>query len=358
MGFDVSPDTIGIFGQGTVAAVETFQYRRGLNITGICTQLTWDTLVEACYKLGDRILYFTRPVMKGDDVAELQRRLSALGFDIGKVDGMFGKETANGLAEFQSNVGIHADSVCGYRTVAELARVLLRHSGTELVASVKDRERLRHRPKTLAGTTVFITEGGGLGALVSALKRGISGTSATVLDITHPNESVQASAANTVGADVCLALLLRGPADRASGLSVPQPSHRCVGGVVHAPWHALPPPPSAACLDERLAFPEPLSAGPLTDSLSGSIISYYAGHTYESPGGKRLAELAGQYLKDSLGIDDITIKGMSVPILRETKMPCVLCQIGPPSYVVKFTSVFASALARALTDWAICPVDD
>ncbi|MHB8262163.1 MAG: peptidoglycan-binding protein [Acidimicrobiales bacterium] len=241
--------------------------------------------------------------MKGDDVADLQRQLSALGFDIGKVDGMFGRDTANGLAEFQTNVGLHADSVCGYRTIAELDRVLLCHSGTELVASVKDRERLRHRPKTLAGTTVFIAESGGLNALVSALKRGISDTSATVLEITHPNESVQASSANAVGADVCLALLL-------------------------------------------------------TDSPGGSVISYYAGHTYESPGGKRLAELSGQYLNDSLDIDDITIKGMSVPILRETKMPSVLCQIGPAPYVVKYTSLFASALARALIDWAICPIND
>ncbi len=286
-----------------MAAVEAFQYRRGLDITGICTQLTWDTLVEACYRLGDRILYLAQPLMKGDDIAELQRRLSALGFDIGKVDGMFGKDTANGLAEFQSNVGLHADSVCGYRTLAELDRVLFRHSDTELVASVKDREKLRHRPKTLAKTTVFIANSGGLDVLVSALKRGISDSSATVLQMTHPSGSVQAASANAVGADVCLALLL-------------------------------------------------------TDSPKGTVISYYAGHTYESPGGRRLAELSGQYLKDFLNTNDVTIKGMSVPILRETKMPSILCQIGPASYVVKFTSSFAAALAHALIDWAIRPIVD
>ncbi len=66
---------------------------------------------------------------------------------------------------------------------------------------------------------------------------------------------------------------LRGPADRASGLSVPQPSYSCVGAVVHAIQHALPPPPCSTWLDERLAFPEPLSAGPLTDdSLLNAVI--------------------------------------------------------------------------------------
>ena len=42
---------------------------------------TWSALVEAGRRLGDRFLYRRTPMLRGDDVAELQQRLSALGFD-------------------------------------------------------------------------------------------------------------------------------------------------------------------------------------------------------------------------------------------------------------------------------------
>ena len=64
---------------------------------------TWRALVEAGYRLGDRLLYARVPMMRGDDVAELQRRLDALGFPIGKVDGIFGGDTLAGLLEFQAS---------------------------------------------------------------------------------------------------------------------------------------------------------------------------------------------------------------------------------------------------------------
>ncbi len=85
-----APDPDGIFGAGTKAAVEGFQYRRGLRVDGVCGPQTWAALVEAGLRLGDRFLYLRRPMLRGDDVADLQRRLSALGFDSGRVDGIFG----------------------------------------------------------------------------------------------------------------------------------------------------------------------------------------------------------------------------------------------------------------------------
>ena len=47
--------------------------------------------------LGDRFLYLVAPMLRGDDVAELQQRLSALGFDSGRVDGIFGDLTSAAL---------------------------------------------------------------------------------------------------------------------------------------------------------------------------------------------------------------------------------------------------------------------
>ena len=45
------------------------------------------------------MLYHRIPMMRGDDVAELQARLNSLGFDTGKVDGIFGPDTLAGLLD-------------------------------------------------------------------------------------------------------------------------------------------------------------------------------------------------------------------------------------------------------------------
>jgi len=50
-------------------------------------------------------LWRRTPMLRGDDVAELQQRLGALGFDTGRVDGIFGRQTAEALAEFSATPG-------------------------------------------------------------------------------------------------------------------------------------------------------------------------------------------------------------------------------------------------------------
>ena len=59
-------------------------------MTGRCDELTWTALVEAGWTLGDRLLMITAPNLRGEDVAELQRILARLGFNCGRVDGIFG----------------------------------------------------------------------------------------------------------------------------------------------------------------------------------------------------------------------------------------------------------------------------
>ena len=88
-GFDPGTDTV-TFGEATEAALQRFQASRGLEPAGVCDRDTWLALVEAGYSVGDRLLYLTSPMLRGDDVAELQLRLGALGFDAGRVDGIFG----------------------------------------------------------------------------------------------------------------------------------------------------------------------------------------------------------------------------------------------------------------------------
>ena len=45
-------------------------------------------------------------------------------------------------------------------------------------------------------------------------------------------------------------------------------------------------------------------------------------------------------------------KGMRLPILRETRMPAVLCSVGPPTAVVATSPTPARGLARVLDQWA------
>ncbi len=294
---DCSPgiDPAGCFREGTRAAVEAFQYRRGLRVDGVCGRQTWSALVEAGRRLGDRFLYRRSPMLRGDDVAELQQRLSALGFDTGRVDGIFGDLTSAALGEFQRNAGLPVDGIAGAATVSELLRFGSRHDGTELVASVRDREQLRQAPRTLAGRRVAIGEEGGLAATAGAVRRLLVSRGASVTTHHHPDSSVQASEANAARAEVYVGI--------------------------------------------RLA------------TADGCSTAYYAGYRYSSPGGRRLAELLHLALSLTLGLPDGGSQGMSLPLLRETRMPAVLCEIGPASVVVERSAVIARAVVDSLVEW-------
>lgn len=155
LGFVFSPDPPGEFRDATAQAVKNFQAARGLDLDGIVGADTWRSLYEASYKLGDRILYRRSPMLRGDDVEELQRRLNDLGFDADKVDGVFGPHTHQALIDFQSNRGIAEDGVAGPLVVRELTAIRrgAPQAGRE---RVREREWLRGLPTTLVGARVFI----------------------------------------------------------------------------------------------------------------------------------------------------------------------------------------------------------
>ncbi|MGH8981534.1 MAG: peptidoglycan-binding domain-containing protein, partial [Acidimicrobiales bacterium] len=165
LGFAARGDSPGHFGIPTRAALEAFQRRRGLRVDGICGMHTWHVLVEAGCVIGDRFLYRRAPMLRGDDVAELQQRLCALGFDTGRVDGIFGDSTAAALREFQENAALAVDGILGSATLRELRRVEARVPGpAQLVSTVRSRELLRSAPPTLSGRHVAVGEPGGLAA--------------------------------------------------------------------------------------------------------------------------------------------------------------------------------------------------
>jgi peptidoglycan hydrolase-like protein with peptidoglycan-binding domain len=59
---------------------------------------------------------------RGEAVAELQRKLNALGFDCGAVDGVFGAKTESALIAFQKAAKIGVDGIYGPQTAKALAK--------------------------------------------------------------------------------------------------------------------------------------------------------------------------------------------------------------------------------------------
>lgn len=110
------------FSEATQATVEAFQRSRGLAITGVVDDTTWARLLEAGWNLGERLLFLVKPYLRGDDVAELQVRLSQLGFDPGRVDGVFGPLLDRALSEFQRNCGLETNGTLTQQTLIELRR--------------------------------------------------------------------------------------------------------------------------------------------------------------------------------------------------------------------------------------------
>lgn len=305
MGYDWGDDIGGSFGAATEDAVREFQTERGLRCDGVCGDQTWSALVEAGLELGDRLLYYKRPSLRGDDVAELQRHLGALGFDAGRVDGIFGPQTDLALKDFQHNVGLTVDDgILGPETLRMLLRVSGRAQGSDVVAEVRERQRLRESPRTLINRRVVVGETGGLAALADSIRRSLVRAGCFVFTLHDPDESVQARQANRLSGEVYLGLRL-----------------------------------------------EPETPGCGTD--------YFVGYNgIGSEGGRRLAETVQVVLPAALAIPDRGVRGMRLAVLRETRMPAVLIELGPPSVVVEHGVAVASALARALALWVSSPCDE
>ena len=70
--------------------------------------------------LGDRLLMVDSPMMRGEDVQEMQKRLNALGHDCGNPDGAFGANTERGVKSLQKAAGIEVDGIFGPKSLEAL----------------------------------------------------------------------------------------------------------------------------------------------------------------------------------------------------------------------------------------------
>lgn len=280
-------------------AISDFQTSRGLEVDGVCGTATWRALSEAEFELGGRILYLTRPMTRGDDVAELQHRLGNLGFDPGRTDGILGPDTEEAIAEFQRNVGLVVDHVCGPDTVAALLRIATR-GGTSSVTGLKERERYRDASRDLMGLRIAICSIDEGDPIAGPLGAGLQREGADVAMFASPDGSTLAQSVNGFNADVCVGLVM-------------------------------------------------------TD-LPSCDVAYFGVETYVSPTGQALAELVVRELPAHPDHTPAIAVPMRIPLLRETRAPAIRVKIGPALSMIDSTALIATALQRAVDRWVQGPV--
>ncbi len=297
-GFSPDGAEAGVFCASTEAAVAKFQEARGLHASGVCDEQSWLSIIEAGWKLGDRLLVHGAPQLRGDDVEDLQRALNHVGFDCGRPDGILGPATIGALVDFQRNCGLDSDGICGRKTV-HMLEVLRRQSGSGPgVASVRENESIR-QATSLHSLRIVIGQFGGLSSLARSVARALRQQGATVMSTDEYEAAAQAAAANRFGATIYIGFEAK--------------SHVC------------------------------------TD------ITYFAVPSFESVGGRSL----GTHLVRQLGAllpAAPTLRGMRLPVLRETRMPAVLCSLGPVRDVVDATGVLTAAVVEAARLWGDAPL--
>ena len=84
----------------------------------------WFELLNQGYDLGDRILNFSNPVLRGSDIEELQEMLSRLGFYSNPINSEYTKDLMKAVEAFQENRGLSVDGVVGLNTAVEIKKLI------------------------------------------------------------------------------------------------------------------------------------------------------------------------------------------------------------------------------------------
>ena len=295
-GFQPAGAEAGFFARPRKPPLREFQEKRGLRATGTCDDETWRALVEASWKLGDRLLVLVAPNMRGDDVGDLQATLGRIGFDCGRVDGIFGPRTAGALEDFQRNAGLLIDGVCGPITVRAL-QILLRQTGSGPgVSTLRELEALTSTSAIADRSAAWWSASSGARALSRRLVQALRLRGATVVASDEPDAAVQATAANRFAAHVYIGF--------------------------------------EATTERRLQ--RALLRVP----------------QFESAGGRLLATTIASECAARIGGFDPEVRGMRLPVLRETRMPAVLLTLGDVQRVVDHIPYLVTAVVAALESWA------
>lgn len=277
-----------------------FQDSHGLRATGECDDITWSALIETSWSLGERLLFLRSPNIRGDDVAELQSLLNRLGFDCGRVDGIFGPLLVRAVSDFQVNIGLEGNGICTPELVDALRRMGSQSGSGPGVAVVREGIELgAERPHDDARIVIGYFHGGATLANAVVKRAREHHPLTTTVDF---DASTQAQTANRFRADVYV--------------------------------------------------------GFETVDDTACTLSYYEVPAFVSVGGRNLARRIAAAIADRAPELSIRLQGVRHPILRETRMPAVLCSMGPQELVSLKTSALSAAVADAIDAWRADPVTE
>lgn len=321
----IGEDVPGEFGDGTHAAVREFQQSRGLIADGIVGRDTWRSLVEASFSLGDRLLYLTRPMQRGDDVRELQQRLNRLGFDSGQVDGIFGPDTRAATVDFQANAGLVDDGTAGPETIDALRRL---HRSHQAVPAAVVRERHLVTPTThttLAGVPVLVDAGHGPDDPGFLSPDGVAEHEVTWAIANRLHGRLAALGARPV--------LARGPGTNPTvSQRAAQANREGVEAIVSIHCNGL-----------------------VGSTAARGVSASYFGHAGStSERGRRLAQLAVQRISETTGTPNCRAHPSTASLLRESRAVAVIVEVGfithPEEGRLLADSHHQGILAACLTD--------
>jgi N-acetylmuramoyl-L-alanine amidase len=326
-----------VFDDEVDTAVRAFQQQRGLSVDGVVGPQTYRLLDEARWRLGDRILsYAVSHLMSGDDVAALQQRLMDMGFDCGRVDGIFGSQTASALMDFQRNTGLVADGTCGPSTFKALDRLARTVVGGRPHA-LRDDEELHRSGPLLHGKVVVIDPGHG------GDDRGVV---ANGLDEASVVEDLAARVEGRLTATGVHAFLTRGAdmdLDESERAGFANAAEADLVISLHCDAHADP-------------------------AAHGVATFFYGNDRYghSSTRGERFADLVQREIVARTDLLDCRVHGKTWPLLRQTRMAAVRIELG---YLTSprdagrladptFRDVVAEAIVAAVQRLYLPPEDD
>lgn len=304
----LAPDQVNdptVFDDHVDAAVRTFQQNRGLMVDGVAGPETLRALGEAQYNLGDRPMFWQHGIdhTRGDDVSELQRQLSYLGFYYGHIDGEFGERTHLAVRELQQNLGLEPTGVADAPLIGAMARVN-RSISPSHAFSLRDYERLNQASAALKGRVVCLTAGHGT-SFQSSVTDKASGRPLTeklvAPDVMRRVESILSG----LGAEVTV---------------VAAEDEKVVDNRVQLIRKVSP------------SLSISINCDSLDQPLANGVSAFYWGKPetgeIRSPIGHRAAELVLKEVLARTTATDLGIHGRSWDILRLTSIPSIQLDIG------------------------------
>ena len=227
--------------------------------------------------------------------------LGKLGFDCGRVDGIFGPLTARALEDFQRNCGLDVDGICGQGTAKALAVISSRTGSGPGMATIRELERLDRVAASLQDLRIVLGQYGGLGVLIRSVTQELRANGARVVSIDELDPRRQASAANRYEATVYV--------------------------------------------------------GFESQATAAATVAYYSTDGFTSAGGQSLAQRVASSLTAIGTLGEAATAGMRLTVLRETRMTAVVCSLGPVQRIAESAGTIGQAVVTALANWVTAPVE-